>query len=239
VRFEDTTYPTGLHTSYSPSFVTNMTPTRSITLPRVLALVSGLLVWKVTVSIMAGYVNYLPPDFTADFLRGREGYFFGAYRWAFYSHIASGPVSLFLGVLLVSDSFRARFPKWHRWMGRLQVVNVLFIVSPSGLWMAWYTQTGPIAGVSFAILAVLTGFTAAMGWRAAVRRKFAIHRVWMWRNFVLLCSAVVLRLFVGLGTVVGVQSMWFDPVVSWLSWVVPVLVYELRGRFVPQALQRR
>lgn len=208
-------------------------------LQRVLVLVTGLLILKVTVAVMLGYVNYLPPNFDADFLRGREGYFYGSYQWAFYTHIASGPVSLFLGVILISDWFRMRFPKWHRRLGRVQAANVLLLVAPTGLWMAWYTQTGTVAGISFAILSVLTGTTVALGWRAAVQRRFQVHRRWMSRCFVLLCSAVVLRLVIGFGTVVGVQSMWFDPVVSWASWLVPLSALELVGLLKSRAGRSR
>lgn len=206
-----------------------MANTHTTTLQRVLTLLTGLLILKVTVSVMLGYVNYLPPNFDSDFLRGREGYFFGAYQWAFYTHIASGPASLFLGVILISDRFRMRYPKWHRLLGRMQAANVLLLVTPTGLWMAYYTSTGIIAGIGFASLALLTGTCVAFGWRAAVKRRFQVHRRWMWRCFLLLCSAVVLRLVVGLGTVVGVQTPWFDPLISWASWLVPLSLFELSG----------
>ncbi len=215
-----------------------MANAHTTTLQRVLTLLAGLLILKVTVAVMLGYVNYLPPNFDSDFLRGRERYFFGAYQWAFYTHIASGPVSLFLGVILISERFRMRYPKWHRLLGRVQAANVLLLVTPSGLWMSWYTATGTIAGIGFALLAVLTGTCVALGWRAAVKRRFQVHRRWMWRCFLLLCSAVVLRLVAGLATVVGVQSMWFDPVASWASWLVPLGAFELSrlitGRVNPQ-----
>lgn len=215
-----------------------MANAQTTTLQRVLTLLTGLLILKVTVAVMLGYVNYFPPNFDSDFLRGRERYFFGAYQWAFYTHIASGPVSLFMGVILVSDRFRMRYPKWHRMLGRVQVANVLLLVTPTGLWMSWSTATGTIAGIGFALLAVLTGTCVALGWRAAVKRRFQVHRRWMWRCFLLLCSAVVLRLVAGLATVVGVQSMWFDPVASWASWLVPLGAFELSrlitGRANPQ-----
>ena len=69
---------------------------RSTKLQLVLALLAGLLILKVTVSVLLGYRDYFPPNFESDFLRGRQAYFFGAYQWAFYTHIASGPVSLIL-----------------------------------------------------------------------------------------------------------------------------------------------
>ncbi|MFM9960066.1 MAG: DUF2306 domain-containing protein [Planctomycetaceae bacterium] len=196
-------------------------------LRRALVVVVALLICKVTVVVMLGYSNYFPPNFQSDFLHGRDGYFFGAYRWAFYPHIASGPVALFLGMLLISERFRLRFPKWHRRLGRVHVLNVLLVVSPSGLWMAYRTSTGTIAAISFALLAVATATCSALGWRAAVRRQFAIHRRWMTRSFLLLCSAVVLRVFGGLGTVLEVRSPWFDPLASWASWLVPLILLEL------------
>lgn len=206
-----------------------MANTTSTNLRRVLVVMVALLICKVTVEVMLGYVNYLPPNFRSDFLRGRERYFFGAYQWAFYPHIASGPLAIFLGLVQISESFRRRFPKWHRKLGRFHVLNVLCVVTPSGLWMAYYASTGTIAAIGFAILAVLTATCSALGWRAAVKRQFPVHRLWMWRCFLLLCSAVVLRLLGGLGTVIGVQSVWFDPIASWSSWLLPLAAFELSG----------
>jgi hypothetical protein len=194
-----------------------------------LVIVAVLLIVKVTVEVMLGYANYFPPNFGSDFLRGRERYFFGAYRWAFYAHIASGPTALLMGLVLLSERFRLWAPKWHRNLGRCHAVNVLCVVTPSGLWMAYHASAGAIAAVGFAILAILTGTCVAFGWRAAMKRQFAVHRRWMWRCFVLLCSAVVVRLFGGLGTVLGVHAPWFDPVASWTSWLLPLTILELSG----------
>lgn len=188
-----------------------------------------LLILKVTAEVILGYANYFPPNFDSDFLRGRETYFFGAYRWFFYPHIASGPLAIGLGLVLTSERFRVRFPKWHRTLGRIHVANVMLVVAPSGLWMAFHAAAGTMAAVSLVLLAILTATFAALGWRAAVQRRFAIHRRWMWRCFLLLCSAVVLRVFGGLGTVLAVDSAWYDPLATWASWLLPLAVFELNG----------
>ena len=196
---------------------------------RFATLMAGLLVLKVTVAIVLNYRDYLPPNFGADFLRGRERYFWDGYHWAFYTHIASGPFALLFGLLLVSEKFRLRFPKWHRYLGRVQVACVLLLLTPSGLWMAFYAAAGLIATIGFIILSLATATCIALGWRSAVKRQFAVHRRWMWRTFLLLCSAVVLRIIGGLGTVAGIHSPWFDPLASWTSWLFPLIVYELIG----------
>lgn len=200
---------------------------RSTTLQRVLVFLAGLLILKVVGGVVLKYGDYFPPNFASDFLQGRETYFFGSYRWAFYVHTVAGPLSLILGMILISERFRLKFPKWHRSLGRIQAVDVLFLVAPSGLWMAYRAEAGPIAGIGFAALAVLTGTSVAVGVRAAVKRRFAEHRRWMQRCFLLLCSTVVLRMIAGLATVTGVQGTWVEPFAAWGSWLAPLAAYEL------------
>jgi len=202
---------------------------RPTILPRVLVFVAGLLILKVTAAVAWNYRNYFPPNFESDFLRGRQHYFAGSYHWAFYVHILAGPPALVIGLVLMSERFRLRLPRWHRYLGRIQALNVLLLLVPSGLWMAFRAQSGPIAGVGFVVLSVLTGTTIALGWRAAVKRQFVVHRRWMSRCFLLLCSTVVLRLAAGLATVTGMQATWLDPLSAWASWLVPLSLLELSG----------
>jgi hypothetical protein len=197
---------------------------------RILTFAAGVLILKVTASVVFNYHNYVPPNFASDFLRGRERYFFGLYQWAFYSHIASGPVSLIVGSILLSERFRAIFPNWHRYLGRLQVACVLLVVAPSGMWMAYFAEAGPVAATGLAALAVATGSCVSLGARSAVMRRFADHRRWMLRSYLLLCSAVVLRIIGGLATVTGVAAPWFDPLAIWASWLVPLAGIELHER---------
>lgn len=190
---------------------------RGTTLQRVLTCV---LILKVTLNVILVYRDYLPPNFKSDFLQGRQAYFSGGYQWAFYSHVSSAPCSLVMGMVLLSEQFRRKHLVWHRCLGRIQVACVLLLVTPSGLWMARYAQTGIIAGTGFATLAVATGLCVACGWRSAVNRRTRDHRRWMWRCFLLLCSAIVLRLMSGLGTVAGTKAQWLYPV---SAWTVPLL----------------
>ncbi len=199
---------------------------RSIALPRVLAILIALLIWKVTLSVLLQYRDYIPPNFDSDFLRGRAEYFWNGYHWAFYAHLISGPPSLILGTVLVSTRLRKLSPIWHRRLGRVQVAGVLLLVAPSGLWMAFYADTGAVAGIGLGSLAVATATCVAVGWRASVTRRFADHRRWMWRTFILLCSAVVLRMIGGLATVAHFDAEWLYPFATWVSWLVPLLAFE-------------
>jgi hypothetical protein len=136
---------------------------------------------------------------------------------------------LLLGLVLISEKFRQRFPAWHRTVGKFQAAVVLLLLVPSGLWMARYAETGSIAAIGFSSLAVLTGTCVGFGWRAAVKKRFAEHRQWMMRCFLLLCSAVVLRLMGGLASVAGADYSWSYPLAAWLSWLLPLVVFEMTG----------
>lgn len=187
---------------------------------------TGLLVCVVLAGILRNYPRYLPPDFTSDFLLGRDAYFYGDYQWAFYAHLAAGPVTLLFGLTLMSVALRRRFPAWHRSLGRVQVSVVLLALVPSSLVMSARAATGAVAGLGFATLAIGTAACAVLGWRAAVRRRFAVHEAWMTRLFALLCSAVVLRLMAGLAYLARFDADWLYPAAAWASWLVPLIAYE-------------
>lgn len=193
---------------------------------RIARLLVVLLIGKMLVSVLLNYRDYLPPNFDADFLLGRESYFWDGYHGAFYLHIFAGPCSLLLGTLLMSGSFRRRFPRWHRRLGRVQGLCVLLLVAPSGLAMAWWAASGPIAGLGFAALAIATAATVSLGWRAAVQRRFQLHEQWMTRCYLLLCSTVVVRVNGGAGAFFGIDDEWFYAQTAWTSWLVPWAIYE-------------
>ena len=205
----------------------------SVALPRdvrgmlaVLRIVASLLVLKTALSVILLWTRYAQPDFTTEFLKGREAYFFGAYQAAFYAHVFTGPGTLILGLVLVSRRFRIRFPKLHRFLGRIQAAWVLCLLTPSGLWMSWYADTGVAAATGFAVLAIGTGACVLRGWQCAVQRRFNAHQRWMWRCFLLLCSAVVLRLMGGMATVIGWDSPLLYAQAAWSSWLIPLGIFE-------------
>jgi hypothetical protein len=109
----------------------------------------------------------------------------------------------------------------------MQGIIVLFLLAPSGLWMARYAETGAVAAMGFSALAIVTATCVLLGWRTAVKRRFAEHRRWMWRCFLLLCSAVVIRVAGGLATVTGYEGEWVYPLMAWASWLGPLAVYAL------------
>lgn len=191
---------------------------------------AALLVVRVTISVVMGYVDYFPLNFYSEFLTGRQDYFFGPYQIAFWIHIVFSPLVIFSSLWLLSGTMRRRYPPVHRWLGRVHVLVVLSLVAPTGLWMSFYAVTGVWAGSAFALSSIATFVCALMGWRCAVARRFAAHQVWMIRCFLLLCSAIVLRVLSGTATVLQSEEIMTYPVFAWISAVVPVTIYEVVRR---------
>ncbi len=184
----------------------------------------GLWILKVVVTVLISYRDYMPPNFDNEFLLGRESYFFHGYNIPFFVHVVAGPISLVMGLFLVTK--QSRKWRWHRLTGRLQVANVLVLVAPSGLWMAFYAP-GDTAAVGFGSLAVATWLFTFFGFRWALNRDFDRHRLWMLRAFALLCSAVLIRAIGGLAMVMNLTQDWVYPFSAWACWLLPLAILEI------------
>jgi uncharacterized membrane protein len=190
-----------------------------------------VLIVRVLVEILANYPDYFPPNFDSLFLQGRETTFTGAYQWAFYIHIFSGPVVLLGGLIQLSEYARRHHRGLHRILGRVQVVVLLLFVLPSSVVMSRHAFGGWPAGLSFLLLSAATAFCAILGVVHARRRRYDRHRLSMLRCYVLICSAVVLRLISGAAGLIGVPSPEGAYIVAaWGSWLIPLAVCELAVR---------
>ena len=200
-------------------------------LTTVLRWLAVVLILRVLVTILANYPDYFPPNFDSLFLQGREATFTGAYRPAFYVHIFTGPVVLFNGLILLSEYVRRRHGGLHRLLGRVQVVLLLLFVLPSSVVMSRHAFGGWPAGLSFLLLSAATAGCAVVGVVEACRRRYDRHRRWVLRSYVLICSAVALRLISGAAGLVGVPSPEYAYVVAaWVSWLFPLAAFEVVER---------
>jgi uncharacterized membrane protein len=199
-----------------------------------------VLILRVLAAILANYPDYFPPNFDSLFLQGREATFTGIYRPAFYVHIFSGPIVLFNGLILLSESVRRRHGGLHRLLGRVQVVVLLLFVLPSSVVMSRHAFGGWPAGLSFLILSAATAGCAIAGVVHASRRRYDRHRRWMLRSYALICSAVALRLISGAAGLVGVPSPEGAYIAAaWSSWLLPLAAYEIAERLPAPRQSRR
>jgi uncharacterized membrane protein len=186
-----------------------------------------ILILRVLVTILRNYPGYFPPDFKSDFLQGREADFPGLYAFAFYTHIVSAPLVLLFGLFLLNHRARQWSPRFHRILGRIQVILILVCVVPSSLVMSRYAYAGAAAGLSFFMLSIATGVCTGIGVCYAFKRRITSHETWMTRSYLLLTSAVILRLLSGLAIVLQVEQAETAYIIAaWASWLLPLGLYE-------------
>lgn len=203
------------------------------------ALLSVLLLVKVLFAIIFEYRWYFPANFDSTFLIGRRGSFFGAYQAAFYTHIISGPLAVLLGSFLMLSGGRSRYRSFHRRAGQTQIAIIFLAIVPSGLLMASQALAGPVAAVGFAALSLATAASAATSLAYALRRRYLAHQRWAARCFLLLCSPLILRLFSGAAIVLDQDTDWFYRLNAWLSWLIPLGMYEAWRRIPDRIRVRR
>lgn len=201
-------------------------------LTMVLRCLAVVLILRVLAAILANYVDYFPPNFDSLFLQGREATFTQTYAFAFYVHIFAGPLVLLSGLILLSEYVRRRFGRLHRVLGRTQVAVLLLFVLPSSIVMSLHAFGGWPAGLSFLLLSAATAACSIIGVVHARGHRYDQHRRWMLRCYVLLCSAVALRLMSGAAGLIGVPSPEEAYIVaSWASWLLPLAACEIALRW--------
>jgi hypothetical protein len=146
------------------------------------------------------------------------------------THMLIAPIALLLGPFQFYPKLRAKYPQAHRWSGRVYATACV-IAGIAGLAASPYASGGPVAGLGFGILAVLWIGATLGAWRAAVQRKFALHRLLMRFSYAMTFGAVTLRLQIPLGFVLGyssysAMSVWLA-YTSWIPNVLAVAIYSM------------
>jgi hypothetical protein len=143
------------------------------------------------------------------------------------AHMLVAPIALLLGPFQFFPKLRAKYPKAHQWSGRIYVAACV-IAGIAGLATSPYASGGPVAGLGFGILAVLWVGTTLGVWRAAVQRRFCLHRLLMRYSYAMTFGAVTLRLQIPLGFALGYTS--YSAMSVWLaytSWIPNVFAVAI------------
>jgi hypothetical protein len=144
-------------------------------------------------------------------------------------HMLVAPVALLIGPFQFLPTLRARRPRLHRWSGRIYVAACV-IAGAAALATAFHATGGPVAGFGFGLLAVLWIGVTLGAWRAAVQRRFALHRLLMRFSYALTFAAVTLRLQIPIGLALGfagysAMSPWLA-YTSWIPNAIAVAIYS-------------
>lgn len=180
------------------------------------------------VTTFVDYIEgYVPPNF-------KLGFWFSKI-W-FIGHIAGASAALLLGPLQFWGRFRVRYPKYHRWAGKVFVVGSL--VAAVGAFRLNLLYDCVACRVSLGILSVLWFWFTAVAWWAIRHRNVQTHRQFMVRSYTAALAFVFIRLFplFGYQTVFPFLITQLERRITaeWLCWIVPLVVVELYMVWWPQ-----
>ncbi len=148
------------------------------------------------------------------------------HKTAFLAHVTGSLTALLIGPWQFVTSLRAKFPKLHRWSGRVYMIAVL-IGGIGGFFIAWSSEYGPIAVTGFALLSVVWLLVTGKGYLCVRNRQFQAHRKWMMRSFALTAAAITLRLGLPVAPALGYEFNTGYIALSWASWLINLGITEI------------
>jgi len=157
-------------------------------------------------------------------------------------HLGTAAIITALGPLQLVPQLRARLPRLHRWSGRAYLVTVV-LVSSSALYLVW-VRNERVPGdllqhLGISLDAGLIWLCATFALRAALGRRFAAHRRWAARLFLVVSGVWFFRVGLMFWLVVNHGPVGFDPKtfqgpfldgLSFAESLLPLAVYELYWR---------
>jgi hypothetical protein len=150
------------------------------------------------------------------------------FQVSFYVHIISGWWVMGIGIFQFVPSFVKKNAIWHRGLGKIYVLSVLFLAAPSGLGLSLYANGGLSAKVGFSLQCVVWWLTTWVAWREIQQKNWQKHIEWMIRSYAVTLAAMSLRV----GSFVMVYGFQTKPIetyltVTWLSWIGNLLIAEV------------
>ena len=152
------------------------------------------------------------------------------------------------GPLQFVPSIQRKYPKFHRWNGRVYMVMV-FLVSSAGLYMAWAKGGigGPFQYASSTLSTILIFSFGILAWRTAIQRKFKAHNRWAFRLFLAGIGVWFARLgfmsWIIIHKVLGYnhKPYWphFYDIWSFGQYVLPLLMFEIYYRTLEKSSKSR
>jgi hypothetical protein len=159
-------------------------------------------------------------------------------------HIVSVTIFSIVGAFQFVPALRRRKGGWHRFAGRILIPAGL-LVALSGMWMAAFYSHRAGEGLALTVIRLVVGSamvaSIALGIRAIVQRKFALHGAWMTRAYAIGVAAGTQAIILIPETIIfGDDQEVPRTLAMTAAWVINLAIAELviHGRVRRSALRR-
>jgi uncharacterized membrane protein YozB (DUF420 family) len=155
--------------------------------------------------------------------------YYWPHRIRLVTHIGGGILALVCGTLQLWTGLRQRAMNAHRWIGRVYLASAAVGIVGAFL-MAVYSAPRSF-GIGLMGLATAWIVTTGIAWAAIVRGRVALHKEWMLRSYIVAFAFVTFRIFTdllpGVTKHLGSSAEDASTSVAWISWVLPLAVFEI------------
>lgn len=149
----------------------------------------------------------------------------------FYSHIILGGLALLIGWTQFSVRLRTKKIKLHKQIGRIYIIASL-LSSMAAIYIALYATGGMIASLGFICLGITWFYTTSRAYIAIKNKRIDEHRKMMTYSYAACFSAVTLRVYLPLLTILFHDFTKAYLTVAWLCWIPNIIVaYFLTWQF--------
>lgn len=181
-----------------------------------------ILIVVITRHFMSGADHFL--QFTPEAL----GKYFSV-KWVLIAHITGGGGALILGPMQFWGRLRNRYKKLHRWIGLLYLLAIL-MSSATAVILSFTTAYDVNWSYAFSLQIWVSVWiiTTIIAYRAALQKKFVLHREWMTRSYIVTLAFIVSGL--ALKYLLKINFGTFEdisPSLFWMGWSVPLFVYQV------------
>jgi uncharacterized membrane protein len=151
-------------------------------------------------------------------------------KWWLVGHLLGGITALIIGPFQFSTSFRNRYLKIHRTLGKIFIIAII-IGSFCAIYMSFTVaqQVNIPWSISLFVLALVWLVSALMAYRMIRLKRIPQHREWMIRTYVITFAFVLFR-FINESSIARSLIETFEergPTAIWLSWAVPLFITEV------------
>lgn len=174
-------------------------------------------------------LQYIPIKYDVAFLNiKQEEIKLTHYKIAFFSHVFSSIIVIIIGLPQFSYSVRKHFSFFHKLSGKIYILLILLIASPSGFIMGYYANGGIVSQISFVLLSVLWFMFTYIAYKSIKTGDWKKHKSFMLRSYALTLSAISLRLLKwGIVSVFELAPMDTYRIVSIIGWTLNLVLVEM------------
>ena len=142
---------------------------------------------------------------------------------SFYAHVIIGGLPLLLGWTQFIPNLRAKYPKVHRFIGKIYVVTFM-ITAISGFFISFYATGGLIPALGFGSVALIAFFTTLKAYLDIRKGDVVSHKKMMMYSYACCFAAVTFRLWQTLLFLVLNDFEIIYPIAAWMGWAPNLLV---------------